>query len=181
MRVPQELVDAIIDKVARLDSARRALEACCLTARSSLSRSQWHLLAAIICRRYSSDSIKFDALFSESPHIGELYVRYFTLQLERTDMSELHEKTIEVPPILISAPPSWLHTPCPRRFQWQRVQVLGVRTRPTSNKPSCDALTPLSPESLPHRLVFSQCLEAGVASQPRSEIERTNLGLDQFR
>ncbi|KAJ7277908.1 hypothetical protein C8J57DRAFT_1465741 [Mycena rebaudengoi] len=92
--VPQELVDAIINKVARLDDARRALEACSLTARSLLPQGQRHLFAAITCRLHSSDLIEFAALLAESPHIGELYVRYFTLKLERRVFSESRKQIL---------------------------------------------------------------------------------------
>ncbi|KAJ7277911.1 hypothetical protein C8J57DRAFT_1308207 [Mycena rebaudengoi] len=99
MRVPQELVDAMIDKVASLDDAHPALEACSLTARSFLPQSQRHLFAAVTCYRDSSDLIKFAALLAESPHIGELYVKYFTLQIHGTGVSQSHQKTIVVPRI----------------------------------------------------------------------------------
>ncbi|KAJ7279327.1 hypothetical protein C8J57DRAFT_132537 [Mycena rebaudengoi] len=103
MRVPSELVDAIIDKVAVLDNLtaeRRALRACSLTARSFLPRSQLHLFAAITFRHDSLDMMKFDRLLAESPHIGELYVKYFALQLEGQTSPHSHNKTIVVPRIL---------------------------------------------------------------------------------
>ncbi|KAJ7290313.1 hypothetical protein C8J57DRAFT_1705742 [Mycena rebaudengoi] len=108
MQIPQELVDAIVDKVAIFDvdgvldihSSKSALRACSLTARSFLPRSQLHLFATISCRRYSSDLTMFDALLAGSPHIGEHFVRYFTLQLQGHHFAQSHEKTVVVPGIL---------------------------------------------------------------------------------
>ncbi|KAJ7277693.1 hypothetical protein C8J57DRAFT_1465652 [Mycena rebaudengoi] len=88
MRVPQEIVDAIIDRLSLIDSEDDerevrvgALKACSLTCRSFLPRSQMHLLAAIQCSRRShyNNLLLFDRLLVESPHIGPLYVRHFRL------------------------------------------------------------------------------------------------------
>ncbi|KAJ7278375.1 hypothetical protein C8J57DRAFT_163482 [Mycena rebaudengoi] len=88
MRVPQEIVDAIIDHLSLIDSeddereARvGALRACALTCRSFRPRSQMHLLATIYCSRWGNSGRidLFDRLLVESPHIGPLYVRHFSL------------------------------------------------------------------------------------------------------
>ncbi|KAJ7292650.1 hypothetical protein C8J57DRAFT_1490151 [Mycena rebaudengoi] len=108
MQVPQELVDAIIDKVAllqgnsrgRLSSPERELRACSLVAHPFLPRSQLHLFTAITCHRNSSDFAKFDRLLAESPHIGELYVRYLALQFQLKSQTSDHMKTLVVPRIL---------------------------------------------------------------------------------
>jgi hypothetical protein len=93
MRVPQEIADKIIDNFAmfhdekislhrygREHDGADSLRACSLTSRSFLRRSRMHLFAAIACRRLS-DFSHFDRLLAESPHIGERYVRYFTLKI----------------------------------------------------------------------------------------------------
>ncbi|KAJ7279644.1 hypothetical protein C8J57DRAFT_1303852 [Mycena rebaudengoi] len=112
MRFPQELLDTILDEVARLpvgDSSRspeqwsvldqRALRACSLTARSFQPRSQLHLFTRIGRRHHPKDLMKFDRLLAESPHIGKL-VRYFTLDLKGNAPVQVYEKTIVVPRIL---------------------------------------------------------------------------------
>ncbi|KAJ7261455.1 hypothetical protein C8J57DRAFT_1634410 [Mycena rebaudengoi] len=85
MRVPQEIVDTIIDHLLPIDSEDDgretrvgALRACALTCRSFLPRSQTHLFATIRCLR-SGDVLLFDRLLAGSPYIGSLYVRYFSL------------------------------------------------------------------------------------------------------
>ncbi|KAJ7286584.1 hypothetical protein C8J57DRAFT_1288049, partial [Mycena rebaudengoi] len=94
MRFPQELLDTILDEVARLpvgDSSpeqwsvldHRALRACSLTARSFQPRSQLHLFTRIG---------RLDGLLAGSPHIGKL-VRYFTLDLKGNVPVQVHEKT----------------------------------------------------------------------------------------
>ncbi|KAJ7266838.1 hypothetical protein C8J57DRAFT_1718067 [Mycena rebaudengoi] len=92
MRVPQEIVDAIIDNFAmpeekisqyyywRNHSDADSLRACSLTSRSFLHRSRMHLFAAIFCHSPAEFS-HFDHLLAESSHIGELYVRYFALEI----------------------------------------------------------------------------------------------------
>ncbi|KAJ7266833.1 hypothetical protein C8J57DRAFT_1469885 [Mycena rebaudengoi] len=92
MRVPQEVVDAIIDNFAMSDDEKiwqshwpelddaNSLRACSLTSRSFLRRSRMHLFAATFCHSLSEFS-HFDRLLAESPHIGELYVRHFTLSI----------------------------------------------------------------------------------------------------
>ncbi|KAJ7260286.1 hypothetical protein C8J57DRAFT_1233305 [Mycena rebaudengoi] len=97
MRVPQEIDDAIIDnfgmshdeKISPHGYGREpddtdSLRACSLTSRSFLRRSRMHLFAAIFCQRLS-DFSHFDRLLAESPHIGELYVRYFSLKIRLAD------------------------------------------------------------------------------------------------
>ncbi|KAJ7266839.1 hypothetical protein C8J57DRAFT_378068 [Mycena rebaudengoi] len=92
MRVPQEIVDAIIDNFAMPDEEKilhyrpelddaNSLRACSLTSRSFLRGSRMHLFAAIFCLSPSEFS-HFDRLLAESPHIGELYVRHFTLSIK---------------------------------------------------------------------------------------------------
>ncbi|KAJ7277931.1 hypothetical protein C8J57DRAFT_1308254 [Mycena rebaudengoi] len=110
MRFPQEIVDVIIDKVAISDiyevrSSHRddppstaALRACSLAAHSFLYRSRLHLFAAITCC-FDSHLSNFDRLLAESPHIGELYVKYLQLQF-RGESANPGEKTIIVPRIL---------------------------------------------------------------------------------
>jgi hypothetical protein len=85
MRVPQEIVDTIIDHLLPIDSEDDgretrvgALRACALTCRSFLPRSQTHLFATIRCLR-SGDVLLFDRPLAGSPYIGSLYVRYFSL------------------------------------------------------------------------------------------------------
>ncbi|KAJ7278201.1 hypothetical protein C8J57DRAFT_1465405 [Mycena rebaudengoi] len=91
MRVPQEIVDAIIDNFAMPDEEKilhyrpelddaNSLRACSLTSRSFLRGSRMHLFAAIFCHSPSEFS-HFDRLLAESPHIGEIYVRHFTLSI----------------------------------------------------------------------------------------------------
>jgi hypothetical protein len=110
MRFPQDIVDVIIDKVAISDiyevrSSHRddppstaALRACSLAAHSFLYRSRLHLFAAITCC-FDSHLSNFDRLLAESPHIGELYVKYLQLQF-RGESANPGEKTIIVPRIL---------------------------------------------------------------------------------
>ncbi|KAJ7290319.1 hypothetical protein C8J57DRAFT_340175 [Mycena rebaudengoi] len=105
MQIPQELVDAIIDKVAIFEvdsvldipSSKRALRACALTARSFLPRSQLQLFAAISCLRGSLDLDTFDSLLAHSPHIGEHYVRYFKVKLQS---HQLYTNWVVLPRIL---------------------------------------------------------------------------------
>ncbi|KAJ7286569.1 hypothetical protein C8J57DRAFT_1497215 [Mycena rebaudengoi] len=105
MRFPQELVDIVIDEVARLgdSSSERTLRACSLTARSLLPRSQLHLFTEISFRGYSDERVlklmKFDGLLTESPHIGEL-VRCLSLQLDGWKFGQVYEKTVVVPRML---------------------------------------------------------------------------------
>ncbi|KAJ7279571.1 hypothetical protein C8J57DRAFT_1570401 [Mycena rebaudengoi] len=101
MRFPRELVDIVIDEVARLgdSSSERTLRACSLTARSFQLRSQLHLFTRIGRHRHPKDLMKFDGLLAGSPHIGKL-VRYLTLDLKGNAPVQLHEKMIVVPRIL---------------------------------------------------------------------------------
>ncbi|KAJ7266708.1 hypothetical protein C8J57DRAFT_376780 [Mycena rebaudengoi] len=93
LQVPQDIVDAIIDNFAmshdEIISLPRywhepddadSLRACSFTSRSFLHRSRMHLFAAFSCIWFS-DFSHFDRLLTESPHIGELYVKYFTLEI----------------------------------------------------------------------------------------------------
>ncbi|KAJ7238027.1 hypothetical protein C8J57DRAFT_1529018 [Mycena rebaudengoi] len=111
MRVPQEISDAIIDNFAKshiekisLTSYRRepddadSLRACSLTSRAFLCRSCMHLFAAIYCE-YHSDFLNLDRLLAECPHIGELYIRYFVVEL-RNRTSHLLAEDVVVPRIL---------------------------------------------------------------------------------
>ncbi|KAJ7286572.1 hypothetical protein C8J57DRAFT_1708827 [Mycena rebaudengoi] len=110
MRFPQELLDTILDEVAKLpvgDSSpeqwsvlnQRALRACSLTAPSFQPRSQLHLFTRIGRHHHPKDLMKFDGLLAGSPHIGKL-VRYLTLDLKGNAPVQLHEKMIVVPRIL---------------------------------------------------------------------------------
>ncbi|KAJ7218186.1 hypothetical protein C8J57DRAFT_1482850 [Mycena rebaudengoi] len=112
MRFSQEIVDAIIDKVAdtsgqpdvirptKGESSSDALRACALAARALLPRSRQHLFSTISCRS-RSDWLKFDRLLAESPQIGELYVRHLTLGVHgHRDDPHASETEILVPRIL---------------------------------------------------------------------------------
>ncbi|KAJ7238862.1 hypothetical protein C8J57DRAFT_111781 [Mycena rebaudengoi] len=112
MQVPQEIVDAIIDNFAmshdeKISRNREpvdadSLRACALTSRSFLRRSRMHLFAAFFCE-HLSDFSHFDRLLAESPHIGELYVRYFTLDIgDRT--APLLTEDVVLPRILSRLP-----------------------------------------------------------------------------
>ncbi|KAJ7264784.1 hypothetical protein C8J57DRAFT_1308171 [Mycena rebaudengoi] len=92
MRIPQELVNAIIDSSAQdlqetwsywahIEPPEAAtLRACALVSHSFSSRSRMHLFASINC--WNEDRLrKFGRLLLESPHIGPLYVRHFCLRL----------------------------------------------------------------------------------------------------
>ncbi|KAJ7270493.1 hypothetical protein C8J57DRAFT_1716544 [Mycena rebaudengoi] len=90
MRVPQEIVDEIIDHCAMSEEERTtsvhwhlpgvaSLKACALTCRSFLPRSQMHLFATITCDTDTPALFHFYRLLSGSPHIGPLYVRSFIL------------------------------------------------------------------------------------------------------
>ncbi|KAJ7266648.1 hypothetical protein C8J57DRAFT_1510753 [Mycena rebaudengoi] len=117
MRVPQEIVDTIIDNLAMshdekisLISRRRwrepddanSLRACSLASRSFLRRSRMHLFSAFFCERFS-DFSHFDRLLAESPHIGELYVRYFTLEIG-DNIAPLLTEDVVLPRILSRLP-----------------------------------------------------------------------------
>ncbi|KAJ7259850.1 hypothetical protein C8J57DRAFT_1639051, partial [Mycena rebaudengoi] len=101
MRVPQDIVDAILDTfaltyddgiypVSHEPLDRDTLRACALTSHSFLHRSQLHLFSAITCRSHSH-LMKLDQLqlLAMSPHIGPLYVRYFALDMFRIPTVEL--------------------------------------------------------------------------------------------
>ncbi|KAJ7266666.1 hypothetical protein C8J57DRAFT_376480 [Mycena rebaudengoi] len=117
MRIPQEIADAIIDSFARRDDEKislisrrhwrepddaNALRACSLASRSFLRRSRMHLFSAFICERLS-EFTHFDRLLTESPHIGELYVRYFTLEIGN-HITPLLTEDIVLPRILSQLP-----------------------------------------------------------------------------
>jgi hypothetical protein len=122
MRVPQEIVDAIIDSFAMSDDekislissrpgwrepdAANSLRACSLTSRSFLLRSRMHLFSAIFCQ-YHWDVLDLDRLLAESPHIGELYVRYFTLNISANIIPFLAEDIVL--PRILSRLPSLTH------------------------------------------------------------------------
>ncbi|KAJ7266650.1 hypothetical protein C8J57DRAFT_1510755 [Mycena rebaudengoi] len=118
MRVPQEIADKIIDnfamshddKISRNRYWREpgepvdadSLRACSLTSRSFLRRSRMHLFAAFFCQ-YLSDFSHFDRLLAESPHIGELYVRYFKMTI-RDCVAPLLTEDVVLPRILSRLP-----------------------------------------------------------------------------
>ncbi|KAJ7266682.1 hypothetical protein C8J57DRAFT_1617866 [Mycena rebaudengoi] len=118
MRVPQEIVDAIIDsfamshddKISRNRYWREpgepvdadSLRACSLTSRSFLRGSRMHLFAAFFCQCLS-DFSHFDRLLAESPHIGELYVRYFKMTI-RDYIAPLLTEDVVLPRILSRLP-----------------------------------------------------------------------------
>ncbi|KAJ7268521.1 hypothetical protein C8J57DRAFT_1612701 [Mycena rebaudengoi] len=95
MQLPPDIISAILDtfalpyddagiiSVLRDPHVIDTLRACALTSRSFLSRSQLHLFSAITCNSHSH-LVKLDQLLSTSPHIGALYVRYFTLRITPT-------------------------------------------------------------------------------------------------
>ncbi|KAJ7266675.1 hypothetical protein C8J57DRAFT_1617852 [Mycena rebaudengoi] len=112
MRVPQEIADAIIDNFAmshdekislnREPDDADSLRACSLASRSFLRRSRMHLFAVFFCQRLS-DFSHFDRLLVESPHIGELYVKYFTLAIGDR-IAPLLTEDIVLPRILSQLP-----------------------------------------------------------------------------
>ncbi|KAJ7266691.1 hypothetical protein C8J57DRAFT_376655 [Mycena rebaudengoi] len=117
MRIPQEIADAIIDSFARRDDEKislisrrhwrepddaNALRACSLASRSFLRRSRMHLFSAFICEHLSEFS-HFDHLLAESPHIGELYVIYFTLEIGN-HITPLLTEDVVLPRILSRLP-----------------------------------------------------------------------------
>ncbi|KAJ7266614.1 hypothetical protein C8J57DRAFT_376158 [Mycena rebaudengoi] len=116
MQVPQEIVDALIDNFAmshdeKISRNREpvdadSLRACALTSRSFLRRSRMHLFAAFFCE-HLSDFSHFDRLLAESPHIGELYVRYFTLDIGDRTAPLLTEDVVL--PRILSRLPSLTH------------------------------------------------------------------------
>ncbi|KAJ7266721.1 hypothetical protein C8J57DRAFT_1717998 [Mycena rebaudengoi] len=120
MRVPQEIVDAIIDnfavshdeKTSVVNASWReaddadSLRACSLTSRLFLHKSRMHLFAAISCQQLSEFS-HFDRLLAESPHIGELYVRYFKMTINYQVAPLLAEDIIL--PRILSRLPSLTH------------------------------------------------------------------------
>ncbi|KAJ7279738.1 hypothetical protein C8J57DRAFT_1502378 [Mycena rebaudengoi] len=90
MRVPQEIVDAIIDNVwmESLDvwnverNEAGTLRACALTSRAFLPTSQKHLFSEISCfqdKDWKTRIWLFNELLINSPHIG-LLVRQFRLE-----------------------------------------------------------------------------------------------------
>ncbi|KAJ7266618.1 hypothetical protein C8J57DRAFT_1617758 [Mycena rebaudengoi] len=112
MRVPQEIADKIIDNFAMSHDEKislnrepvdaDSLRACSLTSRSFLRRSRMHLFAAFFCQ-YLSDFSHFDRLLAESPHIGELYVRYFKMTI-REHVAPLLTEDVVLPRILSRLP-----------------------------------------------------------------------------
>jgi hypothetical protein len=116
MRVPQEIADKIIDNFAMSHDEKislisrwqwhepddaNSLRACSLTSSSFLRRSRMHLFTAFFCQGLS-DFSHFDRLL-EYPHIGELYVRYFTLKI-RHHIAPLLEEDVVLPRILARLP-----------------------------------------------------------------------------
>ncbi|KAJ7216822.1 hypothetical protein C8J57DRAFT_1537884 [Mycena rebaudengoi] len=100
VRIPQELVNAIIDSAAQdLQESRfywvqseppvaATLRACSLVSRSFLGQSRMHLFAFINC--WNEHRVhKFGRLLLESPHIGPLYVRHFRLCISDTAIEGL--------------------------------------------------------------------------------------------
>ncbi|KAJ7260279.1 hypothetical protein C8J57DRAFT_485608 [Mycena rebaudengoi] len=79
-----------------------ALRACSLASRSFLRRSRMHLFSAFICEHFS-EFAHFDRLLAESPHIGELYVRYFTLEIGN-HITPLLTEDVVLPRILSRLP-----------------------------------------------------------------------------
>ncbi|KAJ7266717.1 hypothetical protein C8J57DRAFT_1469834 [Mycena rebaudengoi] len=115
MQVPQDIVDAIIDNFAmshdekislprywREPDDADSLRACSFTSRSFLHRSRMHLFAAFSCL-WLSDFSHFDRLLTESPHIGELYVRYFKLEIGN-HIAPLLTEDVVLPRILSRLP-----------------------------------------------------------------------------
>ncbi|KAJ7266625.1 hypothetical protein C8J57DRAFT_376247 [Mycena rebaudengoi] len=78
-----------------------SLRACSLASCSFLPRSRMHLFSAIFCQRLSNFS-HFDRLLAESPHIGKLYIRYFTLEIG--DIDPLFTGDVVLPRILSRLP-----------------------------------------------------------------------------
>ncbi|KAJ7266705.1 hypothetical protein C8J57DRAFT_376751 [Mycena rebaudengoi] len=187
MRVPQEIVDAIIDnfamshddKISRNRYWREpgepvdadSLRACSLTSRSFLRRSRMHLFAAFFCQCLS-DFSHFDSLLAESPHIGELYVRYFKMTIRDYVASLLTEDVVL--PRILSRLPSLTHV--------ARIPIhIQCLASPFQSQHSSNALTPLSAESLPLFHAFCKCLGVGVAPQPRNRIESPDFRPYHFR
>ncbi|KAJ7226450.1 hypothetical protein C8J57DRAFT_1252690 [Mycena rebaudengoi] len=96
MKLPQELIDAVIDNLSismaqkdRTSHGPRArmavprelvatLKACALSSRSFLARSQRELFTSVTCTSETNTVFRFHELLSRSPHIGA-YVKHFSL------------------------------------------------------------------------------------------------------
>ncbi|KAJ7278791.1 hypothetical protein C8J57DRAFT_148622 [Mycena rebaudengoi] len=92
MKIPQELIDAVIDNlsISMAQTDREiltghvpreliaTLKACAVSSRSFLARSQRELFTSIICTTEKNTVFRFHQLLSGSPHIGH-YVQQFSL------------------------------------------------------------------------------------------------------
>ncbi|KAJ7231331.1 hypothetical protein C8J57DRAFT_181639 [Mycena rebaudengoi] len=96
MKLPQELIDAVIDNLS-ISMAQKdrtghgprprmavphelvaTLKACALSSRSFLARSQRELFTSVTCTSETNTVFRFHELLSRSPHIGA-YVKHFSL------------------------------------------------------------------------------------------------------